>query len=184
MPQAVTHILLPIIAFAIFRDFYLKRNDKKKFPLHYVLIAGLGGVLPDIDFIISLFLNLAGSSNWYIHKTFFHSLLFPASTLILFFILRPINIKAKVCNIGKHNLRLSTIFLILTIGILIHFLLDALVGNMSYWFYPFSDHDFGLNLISIVSKDFQSFFMPLLDGILLVIWILYLELKHKISDFI
>jgi len=49
MPQAVTHILAPILLVSIFRDFCLRKKDKKHFSLHYVLIAGLGGILPDID---------------------------------------------------------------------------------------------------------------------------------------
>ena len=31
MPQAVTHILIPILIVSIFRDFYLKKRDKKIF---------------------------------------------------------------------------------------------------------------------------------------------------------
>ena len=27
----------------------MKGRKKKRFPLHYVLIAGLGGILPDLD---------------------------------------------------------------------------------------------------------------------------------------
>ena len=47
MPQAAAHILITIILIALIRDFYIRK--KKKFPLHYVLIAGLGGILPDLD---------------------------------------------------------------------------------------------------------------------------------------
>jgi len=51
MPQAVTHILVPILLVAIFRDFYLKKKSKRHFPLHYVFLAGIGGILLDIDII-------------------------------------------------------------------------------------------------------------------------------------
>tara|TARA_Y100000310_G_scaffold345426_1_gene464826 strand:+ start:6318 stop:6482 length:165 start_codon:yes stop_codon:yes gene_type:complete len=47
MPQAVTHILIPILLVSLLRDLFVKRG--KKFSSHYILIAGLGGVLPDID---------------------------------------------------------------------------------------------------------------------------------------
>ncbi len=184
MPQAVTHILVPILLTAIFRDFYLRKRDKKHFPLHYVLFAGLGGVLPDIDFILSLILALFGVENWYIHKTFSHSLFFPLILFFLFLILKPVHAKAKICNIGKHNLKLSTIFLMLSFGVLVHIMLDSLFGHMAYFFYPFSMNDYGINLISYLPQGFQSIAMPLLDGVLLVIWIIYLEAKHKISDFI
>ena len=86
MPYAVTHILVPIVLLSLFRDFYLKKNTKKKFPLHYVLITGLGGVLPDIDLIFSTFLNLIGIHNWNIHRTFTHSLFFSLFFFMLFLI--------------------------------------------------------------------------------------------------
>jgi len=48
MPQAVLHILVPLILMALFKDYYDKRH-KNKFPLYYVLIAGIAGLLPDLD---------------------------------------------------------------------------------------------------------------------------------------
>ena len=47
MPQAVVHVLFAIIALDLVRDYLIK--DKKKFPLHYVFIGGVAGLLPDID---------------------------------------------------------------------------------------------------------------------------------------
>ena len=184
MPYAVAHILFPILLVAIFRDFYLKKRDKKSFPLHYVFIAGLGGVLPDIDIIISIFLNLAGIENWNIHKTFTHSLFFSVSLIILFLVLKPLNVKARICNIGKHNLKLSVIFLMLAIGSIIHILLDALVGHQAYFLYPFSSANYGINLISLLPASLQDLFLPTIDGILVVLYIAYLQFRHKISDFI
>ncbi len=49
MPQAVTHVLIALIIGSFVRDFYIKKKDKKKFPLHYILILGVAGLLPDID---------------------------------------------------------------------------------------------------------------------------------------
>tara|TARA_Y100000034_G_scaffold125404_1_gene174896 strand:- start:851 stop:994 length:144 start_codon:yes stop_codon:yes gene_type:complete len=46
MPYAVTHVLVAIIVAELLRDYW------KKFNLHYVLIAGIGGLLPDIDIIV------------------------------------------------------------------------------------------------------------------------------------
>ncbi len=184
MPYAVTHILVPILLVAIFRDFYLKRKDKKEFPLHYVLIAGIGGVLPDIDLVISVFLKIFGVQNWYVHKMFTHSLFFPAILLVLFFIFTPLHKKAKLCNIGRHNLKLSIIFLMISFGVITHICLDTLVSNEVPLLYPLLVKLFGLNILHSLSTGLQDIALPLLDGILLVIWIVYLELKHKISDFI
>ena len=184
MPQAVTHILIPILIVAIFRDFYLKKKDKKSFPLHYVLIAGLGGILVDIDIIISVLFYFIGAENWNVHKTFTHSLFFPIFLFVLFLVLRPAHAKAKICNIGRHKLKLRVIFLMLALGSLIHIILDSFFGEQAFFLYPFSSVDYGINLFGYLPESLQGLAAPLLDGVLLVIWILYLELKHKISDFI
>jgi membrane-bound metal-dependent hydrolase YbcI (DUF457 family) len=168
MPYAVTHILVPILLVAIFRDIYLSRKEKAHFPLHYVLLAGLGGVLPDIDIPISFVLNSLGYATWDIHKTFTHTLWFPLIFFILFLIFKPFKSEARVCNLTRHNLKLSTVFLMLALGILIHIALD-------FNFYYF---------LAIFPEAIRSYIPATLDGVLLVVWIIYLELKHKISDFI
>jgi hypothetical protein len=179
MPYAVTHILFPILIAAIYRDYFAKT----KFPLHYVLLAGLGGVLPDIDIPISLFISLILSQDIWLHKTITHSLLFPLGFLILFLILNPINANARICNLGKHNLKLGFIFLSISLGTLTHILLDGFFGNQAFLLYPFSLTDFGINILQNAPFNWNTI-MATIDGILLVVWILYLEIKHKISDFV
>ena len=155
MPQAVTHILVPILLAAIFRDFYLRKNQKAHFPLHYVLLAGLGGVLPDVDIPISFLLNYLEAEPWDIHRTFSHSLIFPLIFLILYFLLKPMHKKARICNLGRHNLKLGNIFLILFFGTLIHIILD--------WIFPY--------FVNIFPSVVRSYVAPTLDGVLLIIWI-------------
>ncbi len=184
MPQAVTHILVPILFVAIVRDFYLRTKDRKSFPLHYVLAAGIGGILPDIDIVFSVFLYLLGIPQWDIHKTFFHSLFFPLIFFLLFLVLRPVRARARICNLTKHKLKLSILFLMIAIGVLIHIFLDALIGGPAFFFYPFSFSNYEINLAASLPLAFRDLITPLLDGIVLVIWIVYLELKHKISNFI
>ncbi|MBU0907776.1 MAG: metal-dependent hydrolase, partial [Nanoarchaeota archaeon] len=139
MPYAVTHILIPILLVAIFRDFILSKEARKKFPLHYVLLAGLGGALPDIDIPISMILNLLGITAWDIHRTFTHSLSFAAIFFILYLVLKPVKEEARICNITRHKIKLNLIFLMLGIGILTHLFLDTLFGEVTYLFYPFSN---------------------------------------------
>jgi len=179
MPYAVTHILIPILIVAIYRDFFAKN----KFPLHYVLFAGLGGVLPDIDIPISFLVSLVGGGNVWLHGAITHSLFFPLAFLVLFLVLKPIGLKARVCNIGRHNLKLSYLFLAIGFGVLIHLGLDSIFGGETLWLYPFLGTDFGLNVIENFGYRWETV-MATLDGILLVVWILYLEIKHRISDFI
>lgn len=179
MPYAVTHLLTPLILVAILRDLM-----KKKFSLHYAFIAGFGGVLPDIDILISIVLKIIGLSNWQIHKTFTHSLFFPLVLLVLFLITKPISKKARVCNIGRHKLTISLIFLALSFGTLMHITLDTLLGAPSYLFNPISSVDYSLDVFGWVDNEIYPLVFPLLDGFMFIIWLIYLEWKHKISDVI
>lgn len=165
MPFAVTHILIPILLVALFRDLYFKKG---KFSSHYVLIAGLGGVLPDIDIPISFLLNFFGVVNWNVHRLVTHSFILPLGLFALYFLFSFSNSKARICNLTKHKLKLSTIFLMLAIGTLIHLLLD--------FSFPY--------FIGVFSSEIRGLVAPTVDGVLLVLWIVYLELKHKISGFV
>ena len=180
MPTAVTHILLPILLVALFRDFYIRKRDKRKFPLHYVLLAGLGGILPDIDFVLVWIYGFLGFSTDGIHRTITHSFIFPLVFLILFMAL----IKIKYPQLGRHKLTLSKISLMLFIGIVIHLSLDASLSGPLSIFYPFLDIGIGSNIFYLLPTSLQGLFFATLDGILLVLWLIYLEVKHKISDFI
>lgn len=184
MPQAVAHILIPMLFVAVLRDLYLNRKNKKVFPLHYVFIAGLAGIIPDLDIAAFWVLHFFGFSFEQIHKTYAHSLLVPMAFFLLFLILIPVNKKAKICNMGKHNLKLSLIFLMLFTGSLLHLVLDGLFGEPFTILYPFSTVMIGLNIDGYLPFELQSLFPATLDAALLIIWLFYLQLKHKISDVI
>lgn len=184
MPYAVTHILIPITLAAIFRDFFLSKEAKKKFPLHYVLLAGLGGALPDADILFSFLLNLLGFENWDIHRTFTHSISFAGIFFLLYLVLIPVKNTAQICNLTRHKLKLNLIFLMLGFGVLTHLILDASFGELAYLFFPLSTTPYGTNILSSFHREIQRDFLLMFDGIILVVWIVYLEAKHKISDFI
>jgi hypothetical protein len=65
-----------------------------------------------------------------------------------------------------------------------HLLLDAVLSGGIMPFYPFFTFSFGLNLIGFFPLAWQSTIIPTLDAILLVLWMVYLEITHKISKFI
>jgi len=181
MPQAVAHFLIAALSAAIFRDFYLKKRNKKNFPLHYVLFAGIGGVLPDIDILAFWVLFFFGFTIDQIHRGFTHSLFFALIFLILGLAAKGIKIK----ELGKHKLKLDIIFYMIAFGIITHIFLDSLIISHNVRiFYPFSDFSFGLDLVLLLPQALQGLFAPTLDAALLIIWIIYLEWKHKISDFI
>lgn len=179
MPTAVIHILVPLVLVAIFRDYILDKKHHRAFPLWYVLIAGLGGILPDIDFIITWISAVFGNPIL-VHRLLTHSFLSP----LLFLILGILTIKVKSKQLGKHHLKTSTIFFLISFGIITHILLDMLVHGGVALFYPFSDIFIGLNLTDKLPSPLNGLIIPTIEGILVVFWLIYLEFKHKISDFI
>jgi membrane-bound metal-dependent hydrolase YbcI (DUF457 family) len=180
MPQAVTHILIAIVLMSLIRDFYISKKGKKSFPLHYVLIAGIAWLLPDIDIIAFWGLNFLGFTLNEVHRTFTHTLFVP----LLFFILFLAFSKVRVKELGKHKLKLNIIFLMIAFGAFIHLLLDATLAGYIRPFYPFSLFSFGINLIGYLPSTLRDLALPSLDAIILVVWLVYVELRHKISDFV
>ena len=175
MPQAVTHIIIPLVLTDIYRDYIVK----KKFNIRYVLIAGLAGLLPDIDIAVAwlfkLFSNISVSD---LHRTITHSLLFPLFFLILFFLTKNYNPK----SIKRQKLKLNYVFLAMSFGTLTHILLDLSFSGSVSIFYPLSSFSIGLSLIPL--NYFQGTFFQGLDAILITLWLIHEELKHRISDYI
>ncbi len=143
MPQVITHILVPLILASLFRDYYIKRKNKKKFPLHYVLIAGISGVLPDLDVAVFWILYFFGFTFDSIHRTFMHTLFVP----LIFVLLALITSKVKSKELGKHKLKLSIIFLMIAFGSFIHLLLDATFQGSIIPFYPLSNFSVGMDIL-------------------------------------
>ena len=178
MPQAVTHFLIPIILLELYREFLIK--NKKTFPIHYLFIGGLAGLLPDLDIAVYYLLSFFGFTLQEIHRTFSHNLFVP----LFFIVLGLLFYKFKNKDLGEHHLKLSKIFFVIAFGIFIHLLLDSTISGVIIPFYPISTFTFGLNIINLVPFPWQSTIIPTLDAILLIFWMIYLELKHKISDII
>lgn len=180
MPQAIAHILVPIILLSIIRDSYISKREKKSFSLHYVLIAGIGGIVPDLDVVLFWIVYFFGFAFEQIHKTFLHSFFIPVIFFILFLALK--NVRCK--RLERYHLKINLLFLMLAIGSLIHLILDAVFGSISNPLFPLNMPPIGLSLISYLPKALQGLAMPSLDAMLFVLWVAYLEIKHKISDFI
>ena len=178
MPQAVTHFLIPLILLGLFQDFFVK--NKKTFPIHYVFIGGLAGLIPDLDIALYYLLSFFGFGIDEVHRTFSHNLFVP----LIFVFLGLIFWKFKNKGLGKHHLKLKNIFFVIAFGIFMHLLLDATIDGMIIPFYPISNLTIGLNLISFFPLPWQNTIIPTIDAVLLILWMIYLETKHKISDFI
>ncbi|MBS3100190.1 metal-dependent hydrolase [Candidatus Pacearchaeota archaeon] len=178
MPLAVTHFVIAVILITLFRDYFVK--NKKDFPIYYVFMGGLAGLLPDIDFLFVWISYIFGYDSLGIHRTITHSLFFP----LIFILFSLIFIKAKPFKINKSKITYSKLFLIISAGILMHLILDGLLSGSIIPFYPASNIEFGLDLVGLIpNANLRDFFFPTLDAILLILWISYLEYKHEISSF-
>ena len=178
MPSATTHIIIALILGSLYRDLFIK--NKKQFPLHYILIFGIGAILPDLDIAVFWLLYWFGFTLNEVHRTFSHNLFFP----LILFIFALISWKYKNKEFGKHHLKLHTILIMLGFGVLIHLLLDATLAGYIMPFYPISQFTIGIIFVNFLPYALQQLFFPCLDAALIILWLVYLEWKHKISDFI
>lgn len=178
MPYAVTHFLVALLLVGVWRDYFIK--NKKKFPLHYVLLGGIAGVLPDLDILLFYVLSLFGFAYDDVHRTYSHALFVP----LLFLVFGLFSYSFKNRNLGIHHLLLRNIFFVLAFGTFIHIILDALFVGKVMLFYPFSNDSAGFNLINFLPWSWKDSFLQSIDAAFLVLWLSYLEWKHKISDFI
>ena len=180
MPQAVTHVLIPIIILSIFRHIYQKRTNKK-LHLQYVLIGGLAGVIPDLDIPLFWIMHYFGYSLEQIHRTFLHTIFIPAIFLALAFITH----HAIKKRIGRNKLSISIILLLCAFGSVIHLILDATIAGYITPFYPLSLMQVGTGFpFNVLPDHIAMLFLATLDGVIFILWIIYLEMKHKISDFL
>ena len=144
------------------------------------MILGLASLIPDIDLAIYWILHWFGFTLEEVHRTFSHNIFIP----LAFFLLALVTIKFKNRELGKHHLKIHLIFLMIAIGILTHLVLDASIGGNIMPFYPLSNMALGEDISAGLPEPLDRIFWPCLDAALLVLWIVYMEWKHKISDFI
>ncbi len=170
MPNAVTHILIPIILIDLIRDYKLK--NKRILTNKHILLCGIGGILPDMDVAFGLVMTiLTGSSPMAFHRTYTHSLFAPLLLLIITAILHYKN--------KKEPFKIS---LMITIGYIIHLFLDAILIDSIMPFYPLSTAKWGLNIIT--GDEFGTTLMLGLDTVILLAWLIHEQIKHKIIDYI
>ena len=180
MPQAIMHVLVPLILMALIRDWYNSKKGKNILSAHYVLVAGLAGLIPDLDVAVYWILHFSGYTLEEVHRTFAHTIFVPLIFLILFLVFR----KLKPIELGKRGLKLNLIFFMLGFGSLLHLILDAIFIGFITPLYPFSSWAIGLDVAGKMPVPLNSLLIPCLETAILVFWLIYLEIKHKVSDFI
>lgn len=168
MPTAVTHVISSIVLVDLFRKYILK---KKNFPLYLIFLAGLAGLLPDIDVPIAWVLEYFDIISLHeFHRSFTHTLVIPFAFLILALV------------IWKFWPKVAHVFFVLSAGWTLHILLDSILVGQMAMFYPFSTVLYGLNLIPWDS--FSGTFYVGLDAIILILWLAYEAYAKNIRDYI
>src|SRR3989344_2378960 len=180
MPQAVTHVLVPIILLSIFRHIYTKKTGKK-FPMQYVLIGGIAGIIPDLDIPIYWVMHYFNYNFEQIHRTISHTIFIPLIFLFLAFI-SSATIKKRI---GRNKLSITIILFLCAFSSFIHLILDATLAGYITPLYPISMAKVGTGFpFSIFPDHVAMLLLATIDGVLFILWVLYLEIKHKIYDFI
>jgi len=165
MPYAATHILVAMILVDVLRDHVFKL--KRRFlPNKYVLLAGIAGLAPDIDVPISFLTGIE------LHRTFTHSIWIP----LIFFSGFLISYYLKKDRIYK-------IFLMFTIGVSLHIILDMFLLGTVHIFFPFNNTAYGFYLLQPFENMGWNMFSAI-DAVLLLGWLVHEELEHKISDYL
>ena len=174
MPLAVTHVLLTIIAVDLYRDYITKH--KKYFTIFTLFIAGIGGILPDIDIPINSMLLLLGAES---PELFHHGGLTHTPFFGIIFLVPGLVLWA----VKKH--KVAVIFFVLTFGIFMHSILDYTIGggdpNGLMLLYPLSEERIKLGVLLGGEALFST---AALDAVILLLWLFHEERKHKIRDFI
>lgn len=169
MALAVTHVLLTIILVDLFRDYFLKKKYRKYFTMHTLFIAGIGGLLPDIDMPLSQLAALFGYAIQ--HGGVTHTLLFGALFLVPGLIL------------WQRNHRKEAVYMfVLSFGVFFHLFLDLIVNEGYYMLlWPLTAQAFAIESAALLGLNGLQ---PSIDAVILLIWLYHEEVKHKIKDFI
>ena len=174
MPYAVAHIILTIVAADIYRDYI----SKKRFPMIYVLIAGIAGLMPDLDIPLGWLFNFVFGTSYNFHRIYTHSL----SYAIVFFLVSIIFLfsKKEEYAILKWRVPKDSIvmfFIAMSFGWLMHIALDCGLAGDGY-----------LNLVpsiplSFCPHPFSNQALAGFDAIILVLWLVHEQYRHDIKDY-
>jgi len=174
MPYAVAHVILTIVIADIYRDYIAK----KKFPMAYVFIAGIAGLMPDLDLPVSWAFNLIFGTDYNFHRIYTHSLFYS----IAFFFIAMIFLfsrkeKYKILGWNAPKQAFAMFFSAMAFGWFMHIALDCALAADGF-----------LNLIPTIPlkfcpSPFSNQALAGFDAIILVAWLIHEQWKHEIKDY-
>ena len=160
MANVATHILVPMLLVETYRRYI----SKTKFSRWYVFFAGFMGAVPDFDLFYTLFAT--GSFSMKYHREITHSLLvsifLTAIGLVLYLLYSKKIIKYEGWNVAYILIFFGSF------GLMTHTMMDAIDG-LHTWFYPLT---WSIELPNLIYDKFKA---GILDGALLLMWLLYDE---------
>ena len=174
MPYAVAHVILTIVAADIYRDYIAK----KRFPMIYVLIAGIAGLMPDLDVPASWIFNFIFGTNYNFHRIYTHSLIY---AIVFFFIsvlfLFAKKEKYKILKWNVPRRAFFMFFLAMAFGWLMHIGLDCALAGDGY-----------LNLVPAIPlkfcpHPFSNQALAGFDAAILILWLVHEQYRHDIKDY-
>ncbi len=172
---AVTHVIVAIVLIDLYRDYIAK----KKFSTWFVLLGGIAGLLPDLDVPLEWTLNALFGEVVSIHRVVSHSVFFAGVFLLLalpFYFQRKKSTKIFGKKVSYEHIALF--FTIIAVGWLTHISLDCgLASDYNLTWFP------GIPL-GFCPSPFSSDALLGLDAIILVLWLIHEEWRHKIKDYI
>jgi hypothetical protein len=162
MPFPAAHVII---------NFFVIYPFRKHLGKYWLPVALLSGLIPDFDSGFEILGKLFNFDPGILaHGGFFHSIGFVLLLGILSFI------------IYKQDKECGGYFLILTIGVLVHILIDLILGGGGYSFsilYPFTNEQFRIHLLEPWK---ENDIYGILDAFLIFILSLWMIWKIKIKD--
>lgn len=166
MPNAVMHIILTIIVIDLFRDYFLPKHHMHKFPKWIVLAGGIAGLAPDLDMPFGWIYNWINGTSINFHGGITHIILIPIVIALVGFFLHARGYKVA-----------GVLCWVVAFGWFFHLALDCVFLGAYNPLWP-------LQGMTFCPHTFSAEVMPGFDAILLIVWLLHEELKHKIKDYI
>jgi membrane-bound metal-dependent hydrolase YbcI (DUF457 family) len=166
MPLAATHIIATTSAIS---RFWPKQLKNEQYARYSIFIVAFGSLLPDVDIPLGWLLRSSGLV--FEHGTVTHTPFFAFLFLIVSFLFAVL-----------HKNGISQIFSIFFFAILIHLVLDYVLGGGSKdgiaWFYPFSTATYKIHLLFYLP--FNNTFEAL-DAIVILVWV-YIKSPKLLSN--
>lgn len=190
MVLAVTHVLVPIIAFELLRDRF--KGMRKAFSPKHTFLVGIAGLMPDMDVPVFTVLQRLGlvDATAIGHRIFLHNvwiplgfLMFAAASAFVWPALR--GRKNRKYRQGR-SMSLAKVFLLLAVGWMFHLTLDAVLTGEVMPFYPLSSYLVNWNLtgrLAAATGIEQLTILVSIDALLLVFWLWHEQFTHRIRDY-